>query len=126
MKKKKHKQPIAKPQSVVVRKQQPAMKFRQALNATVNPSRGRPPFKLNEIVKVLGDEFTHFVDACCDRRVTTRSIHDALRSLGVVISYETMMKIRKQIEGENRWFYDMVDDIVSNTQDGEGVRSEPF
>lgn len=125
MKKKKPRvnHPTAKPQSVVVRRKQPSMRFRKALNESAVP-KGRPPYKVNEIVKALGDEFNHFVDACCDRQVTTRSIMSALRSLGVVISYQTMLHIRKQIESENRWFYDFVDSIP--TDNDEGVKSEPF
>lgn len=113
----------AQPQSVIVRKPEQSARFRQALNDSSKP-KGRPPFKLNEIVRVLGDEFNYFIDACCDRQVTTRSIMDALRSLGVVISYQTMLTIRKQIEGENRWFYDMIDDLAGINQDDEGVQSE--
>jgi len=124
MKKKKQRvnHPTSRPQSVVVRQKQPSMRFRQALNESAKP-KGRPPYKVNEIVKALGDEFNHFVDACCDRQVTTRSIMSALRSLGVVISYQTMLQIRKQIETENRWFYDLVDALGTKDSD-EGAPLE--
>lgn len=123
-KKKPIKRAIAQPQSVTIREHQPSMRFRQALSDSSKP-KGRPPYKMNEIVRALGDEFNHFIDACCDRQVTTRSIMDALRSLGVVVSYQTMLTLRKQIESENRWFYDMIDDIA-NTRDDQGVSSDPF
>ena len=114
--------PADRPKSVVVRKKQPSARFRKALTDAASPSAGRPPYKVNEIVRALGHEFNYFVDACCDRRVTTRSIMSALRSLGVVVSYQTMLNIRKQIESENRWFYDLVEDMEA--KDDEGVQSE--
>lgn len=99
--------------SVVVRKKPKGTPFKDALEKA-GSHRGRPSFKLQEIINALGDEYHLFIESCCSRSVTTQALAHAIRSIGVHVSYSSMLKIRKQIEAENKWFYEMVQDIVSN------------
>jgi len=101
--------------SVVVRKKVKSTRFRDALDKASNKSKGkgRPSVKLQQIIDALGDEYHLFIESCCSRQVTTRALATAVQDLGVVISYSGMLKVRKQVEAENKWFYEMVQDIVS-------------
>jgi len=111
-KKKKSKYQPKQQTSVVVRQPAKRMSFRDAL-AQANNSRVRPPSKLEEIIHALGDDYHMFIESCCSRKVTTQALAQAIRNMGINLSYATMMKIRKQVESENKWFYEMVQDIVS-------------
>jgi hypothetical protein len=107
--KKKRQKPKTSP--VTIRREEVSTRFRQALALNKPGNAGRPAIKYNEVIAAVGSELAYFVDACLDRRVTTRQLMEAVKSLGVVISYPTMVSIRKQIEHENRWFYDMLDQM---------------
>ena len=111
----KKKQPYKPKQqtSVVVRKNGKSDIFKDALSKA-NGHRGRPAVKLEEITKALGDDHHLFIESCCRREVTTSALAQAVRAIGVNISYATMLRIRKDIEAENKWFYEMVQNIVSN------------
>jgi hypothetical protein len=119
MKKKKSKKPKALP--VQIRREEVSTKFRSALASNKPAQLGRPPHKYNEVIAAVGSELPFFIDACCDIRVTTRQLMETIRSMGVVISYATMTAIRKQVEQDNRWFYDLLEQAVSN-EDEETVK----
>jgi len=118
MKKKKPK-PVALP--VKTRQEEVSHKFRVALASNKPGQVGRPPFKLNEIISAVGDEVQYFVDACCDIRITTLQLTQAVRDMGVNVSYQTMLHIRKQVEQENRWFYQLLEE-ASNPEFHETVK----
>ena len=110
---KKKKPQKSKPLPVEIRREEVSTKFRSALAANKPAQQGRPPHKYNEVIAAVGSELPYFIDACCDVRVTTRQLMEAVRAMGVVISYATMTGIRKQVEQDNRWFYDLLDQTLN-------------
>lgn len=100
--------------SVTVRSKPKSTPFKDALNGVSSKQMGRPASKLQQITDALGDEYHLFVEACCNRKVTTMTLTQAIKDFGIAVSYGSMLKIRKQMEEENQWFYQMVQDITSN------------
>jgi hypothetical protein len=111
MKKQQPKPKAQRQSSVVVRKSVKATPFKDALSKA-ETKWGRPASKLQAITDALGHEFHTFVEACCGNRVTTAALTQAVKDLGVPVSYGAMLGIRKKIQAENQWFYQMVQDIV--------------
>lgn len=104
--------------SVAVRPKPKSTPFKDALNGVSKKQMGRPASKLQQITDALGDEYHLFVEACCNRKVTTMTLTQAIKDFGIAVSYGSMLKIRKQMEAENQWFYEMVQDITSGKSTG--------
>lgn len=96
---------------ITIEKEAVSHKFRSALASSKRGQVGRPATKYNQVIALVGTELPYFIDACCDPRVTTRQLMETVTNLGVPVSYVTMTHIRKQIEQDNRWYYEMIDQI---------------